>query len=188
LKMREGKGAGYQRWAKIHNLKQMAKTLIYLQEKGLDNYDVLKEKMAAASDRFNNLTAKIRELDDKLTANAALQKQIVTYTKTRAVYAEYKNSRWSKTFRATHETDIILHQAAKKAFDELGYGRDKKLPTVASLRLEYAPMLEEKKKVYQEYHQVKSEMRELLTAKSTVDRLLNISVGNTGRESERAER
>jgi len=187
-KMREGKGAGYQRWAKIHNLKQMAKTLIYLQEKGLDNYDVLKEKTSDASARFNGLSSRIRELDAKLTANASLQKQIVTYSKTRATYAEYKKSKWSKSFRATHEADIILHQTAKKAFDDLGYGRDKKLPTVASLRAEYDPMLEEKRNAYKEYHQVKSEMQELLTAKATVDRLLNITTGNIERENERAER
>lgn len=186
-KMREGKGAAYQRWAKVHNLKQMAKTIIYLQEKGLDDYDVLRDKASATTARFNDLSSRIRELDDKLAANAALQKNIVTYSKTRSVYAEYKKSRWSKAYKSTHEADILLHQAAKKAFDDLGYGRDKKLPTVASLRSEYALALEEKKKAYREYQQAKTEMQELLTAKSNVDRLLNISGGHAEHENERAE-
>lgn len=32
-KVQEGKGAGYQHWAKVFNLKQMAKVLLFLQEK-----------------------------------------------------------------------------------------------------------------------------------------------------------
>ena len=174
-KMREGKGAGYERWAKLHNLKQMAQTLIYLQEKGLTDYSVLKEKASAASARFSELSERIKTLETGLSANANLQKQIVTYSKTRDTYVEYRKAGYSKKFRELHETDIILHQTAKKAFDELGYGKDKRLPTIASLRAEYAPMLEEKKQLCKEYQQAKAEMRDILTAKSNVDRFLNIT-------------
>lgn len=185
-KLREGKGAGYVRFAKIHNLKQMAKTLIYLQEHGLDDYALLKEKTAAATARFNGLSDRIKDLDAALTANASLQKQIVTYSKTRQTYVDYRKAGYSKAFRATHEADILLHQAAKKAFDELGYDKSKKLPTVASLRAEYAPLLEEKKKLYAGYRAAHDEMRELLTAKSNVDRLLHID-GRRARGPEREE-
>ena len=75
-----------------------------------------------------------------------------------------------------------MHQAAKKYFDGLGL---KKLPTVKTLREEYAPMLEEKKKAYREYKQAQAEMRELISAKTNVDRLLNISDTRTGRTTER---
>ena len=187
-KMREGKGPGYERWAKLQNLKSMAKTLIYLQEKGLDDYTVLKEKTAAATARFNSLSDRIKDLDGKLAANATLQKHIVTYIKTRQTYIDYRKAGYSRAFRATHEADILLHQTAKKAFDEFGYGKGKRLPTVASLRAEYAPALEEKQKAYREYRQARDEMRELLTAKSNVDRLLNISDTRAGRDTERTVR
>jgi len=180
-KMREGKGPGYERWAKLHNLKQMAQTLIYLQEKGLDDYAILKEKAAAATARFNELSSRIKELEAGLNANAELQKNIVTYSKTRAVYVEYRKAGYSKKFKELHEADILLHQAAKKAFDELGL---KKLPTIAALRAEYVAMLEEKKKAYREYRQARDEMRELLTAKNNVDRLLNITDPRPERETE----
>ena len=176
-KIQQGKGPGYERWAKLYNLKSMATTLVYLQEKGLDDYDLLKEKASAASARFNELSDKIKTLDAGLAANAELQKQIITYTKTRKTYAEYRKDGYSKKFKALHETDILLHQTAKKYFDELGYGKDKKLPTVASLRAEYAPMLEEKKQAHRGYREAKSEMQELLTARSNVERLLNITEG-----------
>jgi len=178
LILQKGKGPGYERWAKLHNLKAMASTLIYLQEKGLDDYDVLKERASAASTRFNELSDKIKTLDAGLSANAALQKQIITYTKTRKTYVEYRKAGYSKKFKALHETDILLHQTAKKVFDELGYGKEKRLPTVATLRAEYATMLNEKKKAYRDYRQAKDEMKELLTARSHVDQLLNIGSGS----------
>ena len=172
-KMREGKGKGYEQWAKLHNLKQMAQTLIYLQEQGLDDYSVLRDKSSAASARFNTLSDRIKELDAALAANAELQKQIVTYSKTRNTYAEYRKAGYSKKFRAEHEADIILHQAAKKFFDDRGYGKGKKLPTIASLRAEYAATLEEKKQLHREYRQAKNESRALLTARANVDNLFN---------------
>jgi len=178
-KMQEGKGAGYERWAKLHNLKSMAATLIYLQERSIDSYDDLCEKSSAASTQFNDLSGKIKDLDTGLTANAALQKQIVTYSKTRNTYVEYRKAGYSQKFKAANEADIILHQAAKKYFDDLGYGKGKKLPTVASLRAEYAMMLDEKKQAYRGYKQSKSDMQTLLTAKSNVDNLLNITDGGT---------
>jgi hypothetical protein len=74
----------------ITNLKQMAQTLIYLQEHGLDDYALLRDKSSAASARFNELSDRIKELDAALAANAELQKHIVTYSKTRNTYAAYR--------------------------------------------------------------------------------------------------
>ena len=72
-------------------------------------------------------------------------------------------------FLSEHEADILLHKAAKQAFEDLGI---KKLPTVKSLQAEYAKLLEEKKKDYAEYRRSREEMRELLAAKANVDRLM----------------
>ena len=148
----------------------------------MDDYAVLKEKAAAATARFNELSDRIKELESGLSSNAALQKHIVNYSKTRQTYIDYRKAGYSKKFKELHEADIILHQAAKKAFDELGL---KKLPTVASLRAAYAPMLEEKKKANREYREAKTEMRELLMAKSNVDRLMGVTDSPTGRATQR---
>ena len=74
-----------------------------------------------------------------------------------------------KKFKAEHESEILLHQAAKKAFDELGLT---KIPTVKSLQAEYAALLTEKKSDYADYRKARDEMRELLTVKANVDRIL----------------
>ena len=103
------------------------------------------------------------------TANVALL--IINYAKTRETYVAYRKAGYSRKFREEHEQEILLHQAAKNAFDEMGV---KKLPKVKDLQAEYAKQLEEKKKTYAEYRRSREEMRELLTAKANVDRLLKM--------------
>ena len=168
-KLQAGKGAGYARWAKVFNLKQMAQTMNYLTEHGLLEYAVLEEKAAMATARHNELSAQIKAAETRMAEIAVLRTHIINYVKTREVYAAYRKAGYSKKFLAEHEADILLHKAAKQAFDDLGI---KKLPTVKSLQAEYATLLEGKKKDYAEYRRSREEMRELLAAKANVDRLM----------------
>ena len=172
-KLQAGKGAGYARWAKVFNLKQMAQTMNYLSEHNLLEYAVLEEKAAAATAHHNELSAQIKEAEKRMAEIAVLRTHIVNYAKTREVYVDYRKAGYSKKFREEHEEEILLHQAAKNAFDEMGV---KKLPKVKELQTEYAKLLEEKKKTYAEYRRSREEMRELLTAKANVDRVLKMEV------------
>ncbi len=168
-KLKAGKGAGYERWARSFNLKQMAQTLNYLTEHGLMEYGKLKEKTAAATARYNELSGQIKAAEQCLAEIAVLKTHIINYSKTREVYAAYRKAGYSKKFLAEHESEILLHKAAKKAFDDLGV---KKLPTVRSLQTEYAALLSEKKAAYGDYRKARDEMKELLTVKANVDRLM----------------
>ena len=172
-KLQAGKGAGYARWAKVFNLKQMAQTMNYLSENKLLEYAVLEEKAAAATAHHNELSAHIKAAEKRMAEIAVLRTHIVNYAKTREVYVAYRKAGYSKKFREAHEEEILLHQAAKNAFDEMGV---KKLPKVKELQTEYAKLLEEKKKTYSEYRRSREEMRELLTAKANVDRVLKMEV------------
>ena len=172
-KLQAGKGAGYARWAKVFNLKQMAQTMNYLSENNLLEYAVLEEKAAAATAHHNELSAHIKAAEKRMAEIAVLRTHIVNYAKTREVYVAYRKAGYSKKFREEHEEEILLHQAAKNAFDEMGV---KKLPKVKELQTEYAKLLEEKKKTYSEYRRSREEMRELLTAKANVDRVLKMEV------------
>ena len=172
-KLQAGKGAGYARWAKVFNLKQMAQTMNYLSEHNLLEYAILEEKAAAATAHHNELSAQIKAAEKRMAEIAVLRTHIVNYAKTREVYVAYRKAGYSKKFREEHEEEILLHQAAKNAFDEMGV---KKLPKVKELQTEYAKLLEEKKKTYAEYRRSREEMRELLTAKANVDRVLKMEV------------
>jgi len=168
-KIQAGKGVGYERWAKVFNLKQMAQTYNYLLEHNLLDYADLEAKAEAATSRYHTLSASIKAAEKRMAEIAVLKTHIINYMKTRSVYAAYREAGYSKKFKAEHESEILLHQAAKKFFDETGL---KKLPAVKSLQAEYAALLAEKKSAYADYRRARDEMKELLTVKANVDHLM----------------
>jgi hypothetical protein len=169
-KIREGKGPGYEQWAKIFNIKQMAKTLTFLQENKIDGYDDLKARASEVSGRVHRLNSEIREIEAKQKDIAELQRQIGTYSKTRKVYEAYRKSGWSRDFYDDNTADIILHRAAKKYFD--AQDLKGKLPPIATLKQEWATLESEKKILYKEYHEVKPRHKELQTALMNADNIL----------------
>lgn len=169
-KLQSGKGPGYERWAKTFNLKQMAHTLNYLTENNLLSYDALKEKVAEASARFHTLSAQIKATEKRMAEIAVLRTHIINYSKTHDVYVAYRKAGYSKELYDAHTADLLLHKAAKQAFDELEV---KKLPTVKSLNIEYAKLLCVKKKAFTEYTNARAEMREVMTVKANVEQILN---------------
>ena len=168
-KLQAGKGAGYEQWAKIFNLKQMAQTINFLTENKLLAYEDLEKKSQTATNNFNQLSTEIKAAEKRMAEIAVLKAHIINYAKTRDVYTAYRKAGYSKKFYEEHTADLLLHKASKSAFDELGL---KKLPTVKSLQAEYAELLSKKKQAYGTYHAAKKEMQEVLTAKANIDRLL----------------
>lgn len=172
-KLQEGKGAGYERWAKNFNLKQLSKTMLYLEENDLLDRSVLEERTAAATAQYHALSARIKTAEQRMAEIKVLQQHIVNYSKTRSTYVAYRQAGYSKKFLSEHEPEIILHKAAKQFFDNQGL---KKLPTFKSLQAEYTQLLSEKKAIYAEYQQARKEMRTLQTAKANVERILDKDV------------
>lgn len=184
-KLQEGKGAGYARWAKNFNLKQLSQTLIYLEENNLLGRNVLEERTASVTAQYHTLSANMKSAEQRMAEIKVLQQHIVNYAKTRDTYVAYRKAGYSKKFLSEHETEIILHKAAKQFFDEQGL---KKLPTIKSLQAEYTQLLSEKKAMYAKYQQAKNEMRSLQTAKANVDRILEVDVSAGEKEQEKVGR
>ena len=182
-KLAAGKGAGYERWAKIFNLKEAAKTLNFLVENGLTDYDELAARAAQAGDRFDAVSQRIKQLEARMAEVAQLKTHIINYSKTREVYAAYKKSRHKKEFLAEHGAEIAQHEAAKKAFDALG---GKPIPKMAQLSKEYAALLTEKQEQYAEYKALRQDMISYRTAKQNVDKILGL--GSEEQEHQRPER
>ena len=120
---------------------------------------------------------------------AVLREHIVGYAKTRDTYVAYRKAGYSKKFLVEHESEITIHKAAKNYFDGLGF---KKLPTIKALNTEYAELLAEKKAAYADYRKAREEMKELLTAKANIDRILELDKeleeANKRREKEAEQR
>ena len=164
-KLAEGKGAGFARWAKQHNLKEMSRTLVFLQENKIGGIEEMKERVDAATARYHELGDSIKASEKRLAEIAVLKAHIINYAKTRPVYDAYRKTGYSKRFLETHRTEITLHKAAKAAFDEANL---KTLPKVKELDAEYSKLLTEKKARYPDYRKAKEEMQELLRAQKNI--------------------
>ena len=183
-KIAAGKGPGYERWAKIFNLKEAAKTLNFLVDNGLTDYDELAAKAAEAGELFDNSGREIKKLEARMAEIAELKTHIIRYAKTREVYTAYKKSRHKSEFLAKHGEEIAQHEAARKAFDKLN---GKPIPKVKQLSEEYGKLLAQKQAEYERFKDYRQKMIDYQTAKQNVDRILGIQQEEQNRRSYEAQ-
>ena len=179
----QGKGPGYEQWAKVFNLKQMTAALAYLQDNGLTDYEQLEQKATAATECFYKLSDQIKSTEAALHTNMELKAATVQYAKTRPVFEKYKASKYSRKFLAEHEADIELYRAACADFKRILDGG--KLPKIDALKEEGRKLAERKKKLYAEYRKAKADMQEVTTIKANIDYLLGYSEPGRKKEQER---
>ena len=165
-KLANGKSGGYERWAKVFNVKQMAKTLLYLQEHGIKNREELSARADAASEKLAAVNERIKAIDARIKEITELRGQIVAYAKTRKIFDEYKASRYSRKFFDAHESEIEQHRAAKRYFNAHGI---EKLPNMIDLNAEFDKLVAEKREAYAEYRAIRDEHRELLAHRHNVE-------------------
>ncbi len=170
-KLQEGKGPGYERWAKVFNLKQMAQTINFLAENDITDYETLVEKTKAATDRYHELSQQIREIEKRMAEITELKKHIINYSKTKNVYAAYQQSGYSRKVYEENIDDILLHQAAKKAFDNIN---STKIPSVKSLEEALKEYKMKEISMSKEFKFAKSKMKEAIVAKENSNRILKV--------------
>ncbi len=186
-RMRQAHSPGFERWAKSFNLKEMAKTLIYLQENGLTDLTELDKACDAASRKFNTLTYRSKAVSARLKEISELQRHIGTYAKTREVYVQYRKltGRKQAKFYEQNTGEIEGCQAAKRYFNSLGLT---KLPSIQSLKQEYATLQSEGRKIYPSLKEARAKMIELLTAKNNVERILGVTEKKKNRDRQQGAR
>ena len=170
-KLGSGKGTAYDRAIKVSALKTRAATLLFLQQHDFEDLASFEQYCSGFSEKMNGLQSRIKADEARMSENAVLQKQIINYVKTKDVYAAYRKAGYSKKFYNEHESEIIIHKAAKKAFDDLGL---KKLPTVKSLKAACSELMAEKKALYSDYYKLKNEQRDLLIYKANIERIMQL--------------
>jgi hypothetical protein len=182
-KMAEGKGAAYEKWAKLYNLKQMAAALQYLQEHNLLDYSELEKKANAATDRYHDISNKLKATEAAMKHNKDLKAAIVDYARTRPIFEEYKRQKYSNKYLAEHSADIQIYRAARQAMQELLQGA--KLPKMDALKAEWKNLTIAKKSGYADYRAAQNDMREVVAVKGNIDHLLGITDGRKNKEMER---
>ena len=136
----------------------------------MDNYNDLVAHTENLSARFDELSDTIKAKEKRITEVHVLMTHINNYRKTRDTYIAYRKAGYSKAFLEEHRDEILLHKAAKDAFNQLGM---KKLPTLKELSIEYNRLITEKKAAYAEYNRIKKDLKEFQIAKKTMEVILN---------------
>lgn len=181
-RLNQGKGPGFERWAKVYNLKQMAAALQFLQEHGLTDYDALEAQTTAAVDRFHSLAGELQTIEAALSKTSELMGAVVDYAKARPVFDGYKAARYSKKYLTEHGDELATYRAARASMNAILDGG--KLPPMAELKEKRRRLAAEKKALYAEYHAAQRDMREALAVKTNIDHLLGITA--PGRDKEQA--
>ncbi|MEY8425844.1 relaxase/mobilization nuclease domain-containing protein, partial [Lachnospiraceae bacterium 38-14] len=161
---------GYEQWAKIHNLKQAAKTMNFLTENKIEQYaDLLTriEEITAASEQAGD---SLKDMEKRLADMAVLIKNVTTYQKTKPLYEAYRKARNKENYRAAHERGIILHEAAAKALKAAQISG--KLPSVPVLQAEYEKLQGQKEALYTDYGKLKKQVAEYDVIKRNIDSIL----------------
>ena len=164
-KLKQGKGIGYERWAKKHNLKAMAQTLILLQEKGLLNEDALDQRITELDTKFHDSLAVVKDLEGRMKANKELRYHVAAYTNTKNIAQQLKAAKRPAAFEEQHRAELTAYRTAAAYFKANDIT---KLPSPKKLEAEYAQLASEKAKFYEQYKEVKSELLKLKTAKQNV--------------------
>ena len=171
-KMAEGKGRGYERWAKIHNLKQAAKTLSVYQQYGFTSPEQLEAAVDTAYQKMRQTSGELKALETKLQGKKKLQRQVLAYAQTKAArdgLRAQKSEKARAAYRQAHESDFIIADAAARYFKAHGIT---KLPARKALQAEIEQLISEKDGLYNTYHEQKQRFKELQTVKRNINQIL----------------
>ena len=171
-KKAEGKGRGYERWATMHNLKQMAATLNVYQEYGFTSPEQLEAAVDAAYQEMRQTSGELKALETKLQGKKKLQRQVLAYAQTKAArdgLRAQKSEKARAAYRQAHESDFIIADAAARYFKAHGIT---KLPARKALQAEIEQLISEKDGLYNTYHEQKQRFKELQTVKRNIDQIL----------------
>ena len=169
-KRAEGKGIGYDRWAAVHNLKQMAATVAAMEQYGFTPEE-LDAALVSANADLQRSSAKLKPIETAICEKKELQKQVLAYAKTRDVrdgLKKQKSDKARRAYREKHESDFIIADAATRYFKQKGVT---KLPTYKVLQAEIEQLTAEKNALYNEYRANKARVRELQTMKSNLSQM-----------------
>ena len=171
-KKAEGKGKGYEHWAKIHNIKQMAKTLNVYQQYGFTSPEQLEAAFDTAYEEMRQTSGELKTLETKLQGKKELQRQVLAYAKTKPArdgLKAQKSPKAREAYRQAHESDFIIANAAARYFREHGITR---LPARKALQDEIEQLVSKKSSLYNTYHEQKQRYTELQTVKRNIDQIL----------------
>ena len=169
--------AGYEHWAKIHNLKQAAKTMNFLTENNIRQYEDLISRIDEIVLDSEQTADNLKQVEKKLSDMSVMIKNISTYQKTKDIHRAYIKAKDKEAYRNEHESSLILYEASGKALKDAGVT---KLPDLTALQKEYSALQKKKEAIYSDYGKLKRKVKEYQKIKHNVDTILQRI--NSGKE------
>ena len=172
-KKTEGKGKGYEHWAKIHNLKNASRAYLQFKEMGFSSPEELAAAYESAHAHMTNVLTELKSVEKTIADKKELQRHVLNYYKAKDIRESLKackNAKARQAYRGAHESDFIILDAAKRYFDSLGL---KKLPSYKTLQTDIEGLIQKKNELYNEYHAAKEEDKKLGTIHYNIQQILH---------------
>ena len=164
-RMTEGKGIGYKRWLTKHNLKVMAQTVKFLQEKGLTDEDALNQRITELETKYHDALAVVKDLEGRMKANNELRYRIAAYASTKGIVQQFNTAKRPAAFENQHRAELTAYRVAAAYFKA---NNITKLPSLKKLEAKYEQLASERARFYEQYKEAKTELLKLQTAKQNV--------------------
>lgn len=142
-----GNYKGYEKWAKLNNLKEAAKTFNYLSEHNLLNYDNFKHHSEDIQENLSSIDSKIEKLEKSISKLQQIQKHCSTYRTCRSIIENETNQKNISLYRKKHEDVYKLHEITKEKLQSFGIN---KLPPETKLLQELEKLQIQQKQLFQE--------------------------------------
>lgn len=161
--------AAYAQKVKITNLKEMAKTVCYIQEHGYDTRDNLTATLDDITAKLTDARKTLRGTENRIKELNEQIHYVGQYQARKSVQTQFLKSRNKKKFRQEHRTDLDLYNEGVKYIKE---HFDGKVPSLKSLKAERDQLLQMKDAQYGTYRYFQDYQKELRTLCSNVDAIL----------------
>ena len=167
-KLAAGKGAGYEHWAKIFNLKQLAKSMALFTRYNLNSEEELDARVKELAEKYDKAHKVVKDLEDRIKANRELSRHTLAYVQNKKFAQQAKTAKDPETFREQHRAELTAYQAAAAYFKAHNIT---KLPSLKQLKVEREELVSEKAQFYQKYREAHKVWLDLSTAQQNLEAL-----------------
>ena len=168
-----GNREGFERWAKLNNLKEAARTFNYLSENNLLNYDDFQQHISDVENSIKAADQKFEEISAELGTQKLIQKHCDSYRLCRKVIENCKSAQNPKAYRTKHQAEYQLHDSLKKELQDLGVT---KIPTSEKIQKRIESLESEQATVICEKQELQKKQKTLGIIQQNFSALLNVPV------------
>ena len=167
-KLASGKGAGYERWAKVFNLKQLSKSVALLSEHGVSTEAELAQRINELQSQYSEVLEVVKDLETRIDENRELSRHVSAYLQNQKIAQRSKHAGNPAEYQETHRAQLTAYQAAAAYFKAHNI---QKLPSLKQLKAEREELISEKAQFYQKYREAHKAWLDLATAQQNLEAL-----------------